>query len=66
MADSASYAYHAPNVAEAYGPPLRSQPDSTSVQTMADRMAMERGADQASSDMLNEALDRAFQRAGNK
>lgn len=66
MADPSAFAYRPPDLANAYGPPLRSQPDSTSVQTMADRMAMERGQDQASSDMLNEALDKAFQRAGNK
>lgn len=63
MADPAGFAYMPPDMANAYGPPLRSQPNSTTVQGMADRMAIERGRNQASSEMLDQALDRAFQRA---
>jgi hypothetical protein len=64
MADPASYAYRPPNVAEAYGPPARSPTAMVpSLATQDDALAIERGRDQASSEMLDEGLDRAFQRA---
>lgn len=63
----ADFAYHDPNVAEAYGVPARSPTAmAPSLATQDDALAIERGRDQGSQEMLDEALDRAFRRAGSK